>query len=488
MVKSTNQIFYNETRITKKEQFLRKVRPFLAEVFGTFLIVVIGTATVSSGVMTGSISGLWQAGSVWGVSVALAIYATGSISGAHLNRKELTQKKSKVKTPYFKAAISAAFCLYNSFGVWNTLLYTIAQLLGAFLAGLVNFGLYNQVIKAYELKNNITRGSAGSEHSAMVFGEYFPNPDTFPPFSTSIDKQVNITPLNALMVEAFGTAVLAFVIFAVSDKNNKTILRGMEPYFIGFTVAVLICALAPLTQCGINPARDFGPRIVAYFAGWGDIAIPGPNNGFWIYILGPYIGAILGGGLYQLIFKEQDKEKVKIKKKKKNSKKNMIYYSEVEKTKKDRYLEEVIPSSPTLAYQEDSKFNWKKKYLIYRKQRSILSGVAFDDITVNHFQPVFNCNFMLSGVCNPFEILEFKKNLVGEDQKVVVYSFGTYDNDNYKFETGLKEMFEDNLEIHVFNKKFPTDLNSIPLYMEFHDYELISDSSKDNKKKILNSE
>ena len=74
------------------------------------------------------------------------------------------------------------------------------------------------------------------------------------------------------------------------------------PGLIGFTVAMLIALYAPLTQAGWNPARDFGPRLVAYFAGWGKVAIPGPRGGFWVYIIGPYIGGIIAGGFSEKIF------------------------------------------------------------------------------------------------------------------------------------------------------------------------------------------
>jgi glycerol uptake facilitator protein len=65
-------------------------------------------------------------------------------------------------------------------------------------------------------------------------------------------------------------------------------------------VAALISLFAPITQAGWNPARDFGPRLVAFALGWGSIAIPGPGGGFWVYIVGPLIGGALGGLAWEL--------------------------------------------------------------------------------------------------------------------------------------------------------------------------------------------
>jgi glycerol uptake facilitator-like aquaporin len=104
-------------------------------------------------------------------------------------------------------------------------------------------------------------------------------------------------------VEALGTAVLVFVIFALVDHRNEARPLWLTPFFIGFTVAVLISIFAPITQAGWNPARDFGPRIVAFLAGWGDVAIPGPRNGFWIYIVGPLLGGPIGAALYDLVLR-----------------------------------------------------------------------------------------------------------------------------------------------------------------------------------------
>ena len=74
---------------------------------------------------------------------------------------------------------------------------------------------------------------------------------------------------------------------------------------IGLTVASLISIIAPLTQCCLNPARDFGPRLFAYFAGWGSIALPGPRGlGFLtVYIVSPIVGATLGIGLFQKVLR-----------------------------------------------------------------------------------------------------------------------------------------------------------------------------------------
>ena len=100
--------------------------------------------------------------------------------------------------------------------------------------------------------------------------------------------------LTALLVEAFGTAVLSFVVFSLTHpKNDCQKNKVFIPPIIGATVGGLICVLAPLTQAGFNPARDFGPRFVALFAGWGSIAF----QQWWVYVLGPIIGAVGGGAL-----------------------------------------------------------------------------------------------------------------------------------------------------------------------------------------------
>ena len=258
----------------------------IAETIGTFLLVLFGTGVVAAAVIAGAQVGQWQVAVVWGFGVALAIYATAAISGAHLN-----------------PAVSLAFAIFRrrEFPFRRMLAYWGAQLAGAVLAGLVVLALFGPFIARFEQANGYIRGLPGSQHSAMIFGEYFPDPNTI---GVDAAARALISAPMAAVVEGLGTAILALVIFSLSDRRNAALPnKGLAPFFIGFTVAVLISVFAPLTQAGWNPARDFGPRIVAFFAGWGSIAIPGPSGGFWAYIVGPLIGAPIGAAVHEFLLK-----------------------------------------------------------------------------------------------------------------------------------------------------------------------------------------
>lgn len=78
--------------------------------------------------------------------------------------------------------------------------------------------------------------------------------------------------------------------------------KGFAPPLIGLTVGSLIAVLAPLTQAGFNPARDFGPRIVAFLAGWKEVAF----QGCWVYIVGPIVGAVIGALLADRVLYADD--------------------------------------------------------------------------------------------------------------------------------------------------------------------------------------
>jgi len=266
---------------------VKLLRALLAEAIGTCMIVLFGCGSVCS-TLSGAFSGIWQVAVVWGFGVAIAIYCTAEASGAHLN-----------------PAVTLAFSLIrpqaHGMTVKKAFLYVAAQFAGAIMGGAINLGVYDSTIKAFERSINCNRGDPCSIKSASAFGEYFPNPGLTQEWGSGPYTQDDIGPFYAMCVEAWGTLILSFVIFGLTNSKNTVLEAGGGrpgvPFVIGFTVGVLLPLYAPITQAGWNPARDFGPRLVAFMAGWGEVAIPGPQNGFWIYIVGPGIGAPIGAWL-----------------------------------------------------------------------------------------------------------------------------------------------------------------------------------------------
>lgn len=250
-------------------------RILVGEACGTFILVFFGCSAVAVTILFEAHIGLFQIAAIWGIAVSLAIYATRHLSCAHLN-----------------PAVSIAMVIANRMYIKKLPIYLLAQLTGSFLAGVIVYLLFNQSIVNFELAHNIIRGEAGSVASAMIFGEYFPNPSSPGICSVSVP--------NAFLAETIGTFILVSMIFLLTEGCNVGRPHSdFAPILIGATVTAIISILGPLTQAGINPARDFGPRLFSYFAGWGSIAIPGPKNGFFtVYILGP----ILGGSMSAILF------------------------------------------------------------------------------------------------------------------------------------------------------------------------------------------
>jgi len=261
-------------------------REMLAELVGSYILCFFGPGSIAVAVLVGEHQGLWQVASVWGFAIALAVYAVGAVSGAHLN-----------------PAVTLAMTLFRGFSPRKIAPYVGAQMIGGVLAASTLFILFNPICVRFEAQHQppIVRGAPGSQLSAMWFGEYFPNPAAI---GTDPAAMQLVTPGAAFLAEALGTALLLFFIMALTDRHNGLAPAGarLHPFLIGFAVAIIIAILAPLTQAGLNPMRDFAPRIVAYFAGWGSIAIPGPRGfDIWIYILAPLLGGPLGAAVYQAL-------------------------------------------------------------------------------------------------------------------------------------------------------------------------------------------
>jgi glycerol uptake facilitator protein len=263
-------------------------RRLAGEFVGTFILAFFGVGVVHAAVLCGAQAGIWQVAVVWGAAVSLAIYAVGTISGAHLN-PAITIMLAVLER-----------CRYPH----RAALYIVVQVAGAFAAAAVLNVLFAGPLEHFERTNGIVRGQAGSELSGMVYGEYFPNPMAAKAHGWPPDV---VTQTQAMLAEGIGTAFLAFFVLAVTDRRRAGRPMRGAPVLIGVGVAMVISVVAPLSQAGLNPARDFGPRLFAALAGWGGVAIPGPRDGFFtVYILAPILGALVGAAAWRLVARPGD--------------------------------------------------------------------------------------------------------------------------------------------------------------------------------------
>jgi len=241
---------------------------FIGELLGTFILVFFGCGAVAVSILFSGYNELFQIAAIWGVGVTLAIYASRGFSCAHLN-----------------PAVSIGFVIAKRMSPKKLPIYLSAQFLGAFLAAAVLYFLFGGAIAYFEAVHHIVRGSPESVSTAKMFGEYF---------FRGAENGSKIPYAVAFFAEGLGTFFLMTFIFTLTEGCNVgRPEERLAPAFIGLAITALISIIAPLTQAGFNPARDFGPRLFAYFAGWGKAAIPGPDNGFFIvYIMAPIVGAI----------------------------------------------------------------------------------------------------------------------------------------------------------------------------------------------------
>jgi len=247
---------------------MRYSKEFIGETLGTFILVLFGCGSVAVSVLFNAYQGIIQIAMAWGIGVTLAIYLTRHLSCAHLN-----------------PAVSLAMVVSKRMTVRRLPVYITAQFVGAILAGIFIYLLFGPSISAFEAAHSIIRGTPESVQTAKMFGEFYSSPG-----STAVVS----LPL-AIGAEAFGTFILLLMIFALTEGCNVGRPNdALAPMFIGLTVSSIICLIAPLTQAGLNPARDFGPRLVAWASGWGNAAFPDYSGGFfYVYILAPIVGGII---------------------------------------------------------------------------------------------------------------------------------------------------------------------------------------------------
>ncbi len=240
----------------------------IAESIAVFIIIAFGDSVACMYTLydpSPYVNAYWGVCMSWGLAVTLAIYVTGSISGTHAN-----------------PAVTLALALFRGFSWRKVVPYWIAQVIGGFLGAILVYVLFGSVIDHYNTVHQLTRADGGAA------GVFFTHPG------------LAVTPMHAFVNEAILTALLVFGIFAITEQYNEMAPQAnFGAVMIGLLVAILGSSMGYLEAWAMNPARDFGPRLFAYFAGWGSSALPSPDNYWWVPVVAPMIGGVVGGAAYQ---------------------------------------------------------------------------------------------------------------------------------------------------------------------------------------------
>lgn len=269
-----------------------------AEFFGCFILISFGDGVVamlwalqgsgrsSAGVLQSS--GDWLL-ITWGwcLAVAFAVYVAGGITGAHINPAVTLGAAIRRALPWSKVP-----------GYWA------AQVLGCFVGAALVFLVYNNAINHFDQVGHcgtvlkgctpIVKGTPASLGTYSTFA-------TFPaPYFHSV--------LGPLIDQIVGTFFLVLFVWAVVDAANLGVGANLWPFVVGMVVMAIGISFGANAGYAINPARDFGPRIFAWIAGWGKVAFPGDygaiNTYFWVPIVGPLIGGALATWVYDFTIKD----------------------------------------------------------------------------------------------------------------------------------------------------------------------------------------
>ncbi|AQS42129.1 MAG: Glycerol uptake facilitator protein [Candidatus Tokpelaia hoelldobleri] len=228
----------------------------VAEFSGAGLFVVLGAGSIAGLQLAGASYTYWDISIVWGIGIALAIYVTAGVTGAHLN-----------------PAVTLAFAVFGNFDKQKIIPYILAQIAGGFAAAAVVYFLYFDLFATKDMA------------TAAVL-------TTFP--------KAEISLLRAFMNEFFMSTLLISLIFSLSDDGNGLPRGALTPLLVGFAVAAISAAFGPLTGPAISPARDFGPRLFVWLAGWEGDVMGGGRAVPYVFIpmIAPLLGGLAGAALY----------------------------------------------------------------------------------------------------------------------------------------------------------------------------------------------
>jgi MIP family channel proteins len=241
-------------------------RELAAEFLGTFMLIAFGVGVVAQTVLSANANGSYFAINVgWGIAVMLGVLVAGGVTGAHLN-----------------PAVTVALAVHRGLPWGKVLPYAAAQTAGAFAASALVYLTYREAFAAFD---GGLRQIAGAQGTAGIFATY---------------PQAFLSTTGGLVDQIVGTALLVIGVFAISDPKNVSPPGWMGPLLVGLLVVGIGVAFGFNAGYAINPARDLGPRLFTAVAGWGGDVFTAAGGWWWVPVVGPTIGAVAGGSLYDL--------------------------------------------------------------------------------------------------------------------------------------------------------------------------------------------
>ncbi|MBW0093050.1 aquaporin family protein [Pseudonocardia sp. KRD-184] len=238
-----------------------------AEFLGTMILILFGVGVVAQVVTTpdGSLGDHDSITWAWGIGVTLGVYVAARLSGAHLN-----------------PAVTIALAAFKGFSWRKVLPYSLAQTAGAFVAALIVRFVYSDLINKVDPMHTVA--------TQFVFSTLPGNGADGVGIGTAFFDQI------------VGTAILVFVIFALTTAANNPPMANLGPVVVGLLVVGIGMAWGANAGYAINPARDFGPRLASYITGYQTAWVD--QNGtpyWWLPIIAPIIGGLIGGALFKFM-------------------------------------------------------------------------------------------------------------------------------------------------------------------------------------------
>lgn len=236
-----------------------------AEFLGTFFLMAFGLGSVAQAVLGGAkFGGTLSINLTWGIAVTLGVCVAGKVSGGHLN-----------------PAVTLALAVHRGFPWKKVAGYILAQLLGAMVAAALIYLTYLEALGFYD---GGTRTVIGATGTAGIFATYpSAHLSTFP---------------GGFIDQFFGTFLLVLGVFAIGDERNSGWAKVLAPLLVGLIVAAIGMSFAFNAGYAINPARDFGPRLFTFFAGWGSEVFRAGSGWWWVPVVAPCLGGVAAGFVY----------------------------------------------------------------------------------------------------------------------------------------------------------------------------------------------